>query len=163
MSDKQLSQAEVEAKLWKAVEHHKTGMLGLNGSSDHFQPMTAFVEPETNILWFFTSKDTDLAQAAAGSDAMFHFQSKEVYACIDGKITVDHDRGRIAKFWNPHVAAWYPAGKDDPSLTLLRFDAGEAAVWLVEGGLVKYLFEVAKANASKTIPDVGERRDLNLH
>ena len=42
-------------------------------------------------------------------------------------------------------------------------DPREAAVWITEGGLLKYAFEVAKANTSKSMPDVGERRDLNFH
>ncbi|HEX7948641.1 MAG TPA: pyridoxamine 5'-phosphate oxidase family protein [Phenylobacterium sp.] len=164
MSDKTHTAAEAEEKLWKAIDHHKTGMLGLTGSTQHFQPMTAFAEPETQTIWFFTPKDSDLVESAlGGADAMFHFQSREVYACMDGRLAVDTDRARIDKFWNAHVAAWYPQGKDDPSLTLLRFDPTEAAVWLVDGGLVKYLLEVAKAKASKTTPDVGERRDLNFH
>jgi general stress protein 26 len=165
MSDKTRSPAEVEAKLWKAIEHHRTGMLGLVGSHQHFQPMTGFAEPETGTIWFFVSRDNDLMEAAdgGGAEVMFTFQSREVYACISGRLRVDTDPGRIDRFWNASVAAWYPGGKDDPDLTLLRLDAGDAAVWLVEGGLVKYLLEVAKANASKTTPDVGERRDLNLH
>ncbi|WP_293903354.1 pyridoxamine 5'-phosphate oxidase family protein [Phenylobacterium sp.] len=163
MSDKTHSQADVAHKLWKAIEHHRTGMLGVSGDSHHFQPMTAFGEPETHRIWFFTSKDSDLAESAGGgAEAMFHFQSREVYACIDGRLSVDHDRARIDKYWNASVAAWYPGGKDDPNLTLLRLDSADAAVWLVDGGLVKYVLEVAKANASKTIPDVGERRDLNF-
>ncbi|WP_293677164.1 pyridoxamine 5'-phosphate oxidase family protein [uncultured Phenylobacterium sp.] len=164
MSDKTHTPAEVEAKLWKAIEHHKTGMLGVTGDSHHFQPMTAFAEPETQTIWFFTPRDGDLVEAAGvGAEAMFHFQSREVYACLDGRLSVDTDRSRVERFWNPSVAAWYPEGKDDPNLTLLRFDPSDAAVWLVEGGLVKYLFEVVKANASKSTPDVGERRDLNFH
>ena len=55
------------------------------------------------------------------------------------------------------------SGKTHTPAEVLRLDAGEATVWLVDGGLVKYLLEVAKANASKTAPDVGERRDLNFH
>jgi general stress protein 26 len=163
MSDK--TAAEVEDKLWKAIEHHRVGMLGLTGSRQHFQPMTAFAEPETGTLWFFVSYGNDLIEAArgGGAEVMFTFQTRELYACIGGRLRVDTDPGRIDRFWNPSVAAWHPGGKDDPDLTLLRLDAGEAAVWLVEGGLVKYLFEVAKANASNTAPDVGERRDLNLH
>ena len=164
MSDKTHTAAEVEEKLWKAIEHHKTGMLGLMGSDQHFQPMTAFAEPQTQTIWFFTPKDSDLVEAAgSGAEAMFHFQSREVYACFDGRLSLDTDRSRIERFWNPSVAAWYPEGKDDPNLALLRFEPSEAAVWLVEGGLVKYLLEVAKAHASNTTPDVGERRDLNFH
>jgi len=165
MSDKPMSQAEIEDKLWKSIEHHNTGMLGLTGDDHHYQPMTAFVEREDGRLWFFTKNDTDLAKSIGATTAAssFIYQSKDVHACIDGRITLDHDRERIERYWNVHVAAWYPEGKDDPTLTLLRMDVTEAAVWVSEGGLLKYAFEVAKANATKTTPDVGERRDLNFH
>lgn len=141
-------------------------MLGLLGDSHHFQPMTAFVERDGDTLWFFTRKDTDLAQAVAtnaGAGAVFTFTDRKLQACIDGRLSLTHDRDRIERFWNPHVAAWYPGGKDDPQLTLLRLDVSEAGVWITEGGLLKYAFEVAKANTSKHTPDVGERRDLNFH
>lgn len=159
-----LSNTEIQDRLWKAVEDHHTGMLGLTHDSHHFQPMTAFVEKDTNTLWFFTRKDTDLAQAveAGTTDAAFIFLDKKLQACIDGRITLSHDQARIDRYWNAHVAAWYPDGKDDPSLTLLRLDVSEAAVWITEGGLLKYAFEVAKANVGKSTPDVGERRDLNF-
>jgi len=163
MTDK-LSNRDVEDRLWKAIDDHHTGMLGLTHDTHHFQPMTAFVERETNTLWFFTKNDTDLARSVAlGADAAFIFLDRKLQACIDGRVTLEHDRGRIDRYWNAHVAAWYPEGKDDPSLTLLRLEVSEAAVWITEGGLLKYAFEVAKANTSKTTPDVGERRDLNFH
>ena len=161
-----LSNTEVCDRLWKAVDDEHTGMLGLTHDNHHFQPMTAFVEKDTNTLWFFTRDDTDLAQsvaANAGADAAFIFLDRKLQACIDGRITRSHDRERIDRYWNAHVAAWYPEGKDDPHLTLLRLDVSEAAVWVSEGGLLKYAFEVAKANASGSTPDVGERRDLNFH
>lgn len=162
----ELSNSEVRVRLWKAIDDDHTGMLGLTHDSHHFQPMTAFVEPDTDTLWFFTRKDTDLAQQVAGNgsaDAAFIFLDRKLQACVDGRLSLAHDRERIDRFWNAHVAAWYPEGKDDPALTLLRLDVTEAAVWITEGGLLKYAFEVAKANASKTTPDVGERRDLNFH
>jgi general stress protein 26 len=160
-----LTNTEVQDRLWDAIDDHHTGMLGLTHDSHHFQPMTAFVEKDTSTLWFFTKNDTDLAQAIASGigDAAFIFLDKKLQACVDGRVSLAHDKGRIDRYWNAHVAAWYPEGKDDPTLTLLRLDVSEAAVWITEGGLLKYAFEVAKANASKTTPDVGERRDLNFH
>jgi general stress protein 26 len=164
MADK-LSNEDVEDRLWKAIDDDHTGMLGLTHDNHHFQPMTAFVERETNTLWFFTKDDTDLAQAAgSGADAAFMFMDKKLQACVDGRLSLaPRDAERIDRYWNAHVAAWYPEGKDDPTLVLLRLDVTEAAVWITEGGLLKYAFEVAKANTSKTTPDVGERRDLNFH
>jgi general stress protein 26 len=162
----ELSNADVQDRLWKAIDDDHTGMLGLTHDTHHFQPMTAFVDRDTHALWFFTRKDTDLARSLAegsGADAAFIFLDRKLQACVDGRLTLAHDRERIERYWNAHVAAWYPDGKDDPALTLLRLDVSEAAVWITEGGLLKYAIEVAKANVGKSTPDVGERRDLNFH
>jgi general stress protein 26 len=35
----------------------------------------------------------------------------------------------IDRLWNRYVAAWFEGGKDDPQLTLLRFDAERAEIW----------------------------------
>jgi general stress protein 26 len=159
--------ADLQEQLWSAVEKHQIGMLGVLGDSHHFQPMTAFVERDTNEIWFFTYKDTDLAQSAAeqidGGRAAFIFYSRELQACVDGRLSVQHDPERMEKYWNAHVAAWYPEGKDDPRLTLLRLDCTEAAVWLSEAGPVRYAWEILKANVSHSTPDVGERANINLH
>lgn len=163
--DERMSTSEVREKLWKAIEDHRTGMLGLTDARQHFQPMTAFVEPEAGAIWFFASRGNDLMEAAGtgNADVMFTFQSKDLYACLEGRLTLDTDRERIDRFWNPSVAAWYPDGKDDPDLVMFRMDLSDAAVWVVKGGLIRYMLEVAKANASKTTPDVGERQDVNFH
>jgi general stress protein 26 len=158
--------AEMEQRLWKEIDKGRYGMLGVVGSpTQHFQPMTAFAEPETGEIWFFTRKDTDLARSVMdGADAMFVVQSKdqELQACIGGRLEQRQDRDRIEKYWNAVVAAWYPNGKDDPQLTMLRLDARDAQVWLSEAGPVKFAWEIAKANATHTQPDIGGRANLDL-
>ena len=161
--------AAVQTRLWDEIEKRRTGMLGLMADGQHFQPMTAFREEETGTIWFFTRDDTDLARDVAspgGQSAMFHYGSKDqhVWACVAGQLSVQgQDREIIDRYWNPVLAAWYPDGKDDPHLTVLRFDAEEARVWVQKGGLMRFAFEIAKANATGTRPDLGERRDLNFH
>lgn len=166
MGDTTLTAAEAEAEFWKHLKSSNTGMLGLDQPGYHSQPMTAFREEETGTLWFFTRDDTDLARDAAvgGQSAMFTYGSKdqEVWACIHGELSVSHDRERIDRYWNPVVAAWYPQGKDDPHLTLLRFEADDGRVWVSKSGPVRFLFEVAKANLTKTLPDTGGVADVNL-
>ena len=156
--------AAVEARLWKAIEDARTGMLGLMRDGQHFQPMTAFVERDTDQIWFFTYSDTDLAQAAAGEggQAMFVFQGKDLQACIGGQLSVQQDPARMERYWNPIVAAWYPEGKDDPRLTLLCLDCRNAQVWVTEAGPVRFAYEIAKANASKSRPDLGDRTNLSF-
>lgn len=153
----------VERRLWDEIERHQIGMLGVVGSGTP-QPMTAFVEQEREEIWFFTRSDTDLArQAGEGRAAMFVFQQKEVQACISGELSVQHDPARIAKYWNAVVAAWYPQGKDDPRLTMMRLECMDAEVWISQVGPVRFAWEIAKANATKHQPHVGGKANLHFH
>ena len=131
--------AEIEAKFWKALADDRTTMLSLTGvEQGHSQPMTAQIlhDPsERGPIWFFTSSDTDLFREIASSHrAALHFSSKDhdVFAAVEGELTVDDNRSTIDRLWSPFVAAWFEGGKEDPKLRLMRFDADRAQVWLNE-------------------------------
>ena len=160
--------AAVEKRLWSEIEKAHLGMIGIvDGPPQHFQPMTAFVAEEDGEVWFFTRAETDLARDASHGprQAMFTIQAKdrEFQACVAGELTVEMDREKIDRWWNPMVAAWYPQGKDDPDLRLLRLKCHDARVWISEGGPIKYAWEVAKANATHRTPDMGGRTDVTLN
>jgi len=163
----ELTAAEAEKEFWKHLKNSNTGMLGLDQPGYHNQPMTGFREEETGTIWFFTRDDTDFARdvAVGGQTGMFTYQSKdqEVYACIHGDLSIDQNRERIDRYWNPVLAAWYPEGKDDPHLTLIRFDGDDGRVWVSKKGPVGFMFEIAKANLTKTLPDAGGVADVNLN
>ena len=133
-------EADIEAKFWKALKGDRVAMLGLVGVEEgHGQPMSAQLLEEHQEhggpIWFFTSKDTDLARALGESHrANLHFASKghELFAAVHGTLAPFNDRPPIDRLWNKFVAAWFPGGKDDPKLQLLRFDADRAQVWLNE-------------------------------
>lgn len=167
MADKVLTPAEAEKEFWDHLKSSNTGMLGIDQPGYHAQPMTAFRDEETGTIWFFTLDSTDLARDAAipGQQAMFTYGSKdqEVWACIHGGLSVSRDREKIDRYWNPVVAAWYPDGKDDPRLTLLRFDADDGQVWVSKAGPIRFGLEIAKANLTKTRPDVGGTAKVELN
>ena len=156
--------AEVEKRLWAELEQGRFGMLGAQPKAGgHFNPMTAYAEPESNTIWFYTSKDTDLAQAAqGGAEAMFIVMAKDqdFQACIAGELKTTQDRLHRDKYWSPMVAAWFPEGKDDPNLTLLSFTCRDADVWISDAGALKFGWEVAKANLTKATPDIGGQAHL---
>lgn len=165
MPDDTLTPAEAETEFWEHLKKSNTGMLGLDRPGNHNQPMTGFGHPETGTIWFFSRNDTDLARdVTTAQDAMFTYQSKdqEVFACIHGKLVIDNDRSIIDEHWNPVVAAWYPEGKDDPHLALLRFDGDDGRIWVSKKGPVGFFYEITKANLTKTTPDAGGVTDVNL-
>ncbi len=46
---------------------------------------------------------------------------------------------------------------------MLRLDAADAQLWITEAGPLKFMWEIVKANATKSTPDLGERTDISLH
>src|SRR3954452_294247 len=121
------NEAELKEKLWKALRKDMTLMLGLAGVDEgHSHPMTAQFDDELpdGPIWFFAAKDTDLVRELGDSHrGIAHFAAKghDLFASMHGELSVDNDRTRIDRLWNRFVAAWYPGGKEDPNLQLLRF------------------------------------------
>ena len=126
--------AEIEEKFWDALKSDMTMMLGVVADGKcHPRPMTAQIEEDTKPIWFFTSKETEIvSEAARGGNAIATFTSddNDLFATVHGRLSVDKDRATIERLWNPYVAAWFEKGKDDPKLTLLRFDPDNAEIWL---------------------------------
>lgn len=138
---------DLESKFWKALESDKTVMLGIDGAEDgHTRPMTAQVTEHRAPIWFFATRDDALVQkVGVASRAVATFASKghEIFATLQGPLTIDTSRGSVDRLWNRSVAAWYPLGKEDPTLVLLKFDAERAEIWRHESSVfagVRLLF-----------------------
>jgi len=133
--------AELESRFWKAIKSDMTVMLGLTGvDEDHSQPMTAQLMEgkEHGPIWFFAAKDTNLVREMGGQHRAFlSFAAKhhDLFAWAHGELIVDNDRATLDKLWNRFVAAWYPGGKDDPNLQLIRFEPERGQVWLNDNHL----------------------------
>jgi general stress protein 26 len=166
MADKDLSPEELRERLWKELDEARIVMLGLvGGEPHHMQPMAAFGDRTGDAIWFFTKKDTDLVQqTGSGHDAMVCIMAKdqEFQACIHGVLHQDIDRAKLEQFWSPYVSAWYPDGKDDPELTMVRLDPKDARVWVSKRGPIAYPLQIAKANATHTEPDISGKADVRL-
>ncbi|MBV8681492.1 MAG: pyridoxamine 5'-phosphate oxidase family protein [Caulobacteraceae bacterium] len=158
--------AAVEHKLWIEIGDTGFGMLAtVGGAQRHFQPMTAFCEPESGQIWFYTHDNSELAVAAqGGAEAMFVFVSRdrELQASIRGELRTTHDQLHRDKFWSSTVAAWYRKGKDDPDLTMLCLDCKDTMVWITEAGGAKVAWEIARANLTGSQPEIGGKATLNL-
>jgi len=156
---------DAESQLWSEIKHGRIGMLALADEPRRFQPMTAFAEPDDRTIWFFTRTDTDLARSVSGGEeAVFVVQSKDqdLQACLVGEIDLLRDEGRIDRYWNAMVAAWFPDGRDDHRLVLLRLRIVGAEVWRSTTGPVRMAWEIVKANAGHHQPEIGEQVTLDL-
>ena len=124
-------QEKLEKRFWEELEDSPFVMLGLQGVDESFtRPMTAQIDE--GQIYFFASRSEDLVKGLGRTNraiATFASKGHDLFASINGTLTVDNDRSVIDRLWNPIIASWYRDGKDDPDLALIRFDTKKADVW----------------------------------
>jgi general stress protein 26 len=151
--------------LYDLVKDIKTGMLiTRSGGTLHARPMSvADLRPDADA-YFATSLDSPkVAEIEADPFAMITFQDGSQYAVIAGKARIVRDRALIDKLWSEAWRVWFPGGKDDPSLCLIKLEAQEGEYWDNSGprGL-KYLFEGVKAVLQGTRPATDETQHAKV-
>ena len=151
---------DIKQQFWKALADSPYLMVGATGEREHHIPMNAQLDKDANgAFWFFTATDNRLA---AGGPAMAQFAAKDhdLFACISGTLVHENNRAVLDKLWNNSIAAWYPGGKDDPKLVLLRFDLDDAEIWTADPG-IKGMFKLATGMAMKD-GELGEHATVTL-
>lgn len=127
---------ELREKFWQAFASSPYVMLQLDSDPDSAAPMTAQLDPKANhAIWFFTTRDNRFA-AKGPATATFAGKGHDLFARFHGVLSEETSRERLDKQWSNFVEAWFPGGKDDPNLLMLRMDLGEASIWAGEVGLI---------------------------
>jgi len=153
-----------EKKLRELLEEFGVGMLvTLADGNFRGRPMAlAEVEPD-GTLWFATGrKSGKVDEIARDSRVAVTMQSGMKYVSLSGKASLVDDRARVARLWKAEWKVWFPNGKDDPDLVLLRVDGSAGEYWDNSGASgMMYLVAAGKALLSGTRPDIGD--DPKVH
>jgi general stress protein 26 len=159
------AEEQPEKQLWEQLDKVRAGMLGIEGSHSHMQPMAHMADKDDAArLWFFTSRSGDLYREM-GSGAHAHFcvvgKHQDYHACLMGDLTENRDRGKLETYWNDAVAAWW-SSKDDPDIALLEFHLLDAAIWASTRNPVRFAWEIQAAKNSEREPDLGARAHVDF-
>lgn len=143
MADANTDPTKLKHDLWQKMADSPFVMVGPADGSSHSEPLTAQLDKDqVDTLFFFVGKDNRLA---GGGRVMAQYVSKahDFFACMDGQARIDNDPALIDKLWNKQAEAWFPGGREDPNLALLRVDIDSAELWENDvslSGRVKMLF-----------------------
>jgi general stress protein 26 len=145
-------------KLKELLEDFDTAMLVTRTASNKLRsrPMAlADIEPG-GCMWFITERNSGkLDEIARNHDVNVAMQSKFKFVSISGTATPVEDRAKVAELWNEAWRVWFPGGKDDPTLILLKVQGETGEYWDNSGASgIKYLIEAGKAYLSGTKPSV---------
>lgn len=157
---------EAEQKVWQLIETIGTGMMTtLDEGVLRARPMHGQVEPEQGRIWFFTRADAAKAEEIGASQQVnvaYADPSHERYVSISGPAALVRDRAKIEALWNPFVEAWFPNGKSDPNVALIELMPEQAEYWDSPASKVVQLWQLAKARATSSTPDLGQNEKVDL-
>lgn len=166
MADTDRTKTDATGQLYDEMDGVKAGMLGIEGSGQHMQPMAHYTDRDAGVLWFITASDTDLVRALNGPQKA-HFcvvgKGQDFYACLSGPLSVSHDEAKLDELWNAVAAAWFEGGRENAKVTLLRMDLAEASVWSTTSSTIAFALEIARSNMNDAhTPDVGEHKIIDF-
>jgi general stress protein 26 len=154
-------------KLNRLVDGIRIAML-VTADADgslHSRPMATQEIDEEGSVWFLTSASSHKIDEVRGHDRVnlaYANADDHRYVSLSGRATLVRDRARIDELWSPAHKTWFPKGKDDPDLAVLRVAVDKAEYWDTPGGTMVVLFEYARTMLTGKPFDAGHHETLDL-
>lgn len=144
-----MSENDTQKHLYELLKDFSTAMLVSRDGDGHLhaRPMAvADLRPDADAYFATSVESPKVAEIQNIPDVMISFQGKSQFATVTGVASIVRDRALIEKLWSEAWRVWFPGGKTDPNLVLIKVDAREGEYWDNSGlsGL-RYAFEGLKA------------------
>jgi len=132
----------------------------------HSRPMSSNgdIDPDGS-LWFFTSASSHKVDEIAKLPRVsvsFADPDNQRYVSISGTAQLVRDRKKIDELWRPEFKMWFPNGKDDPDVALLRVSTEQAEYWDSPASTIGYVLNFVSSLVSGKEPDLGENRKVQF-
>ena len=129
-------------KLRKIMRDIRIAMLttaARDGSLRSRPMMTSEVEFDGN-LWFIARTSSGLAEEIGTNphvNVTYANPDDDRYVSLSGTASFVRDAAKLRELWSGKHKAWFPDGRKDPDLALLRIDVQSAEYWDADGGGVE--------------------------
>jgi general stress protein 26 len=158
---------DAREKFWDLIEDHHACMLVTHGPGGalHARPMHAIVERDKREILFFTALAAGKAheiETSAEVCLTFVSHKKNDFIAVQGTAELTQDRALIDKYWNTMVKAWFPDGKDDPNVGLIRVHVRGGEYWDSGSSDIANMLRMMTAAASGKRPDMGENEKVRF-
>jgi general stress protein 26 len=151
--------------LYEVVNDFEVAMLVTHTANGiHARPMAVASMDEGMGAFLVTHiHSLKVEEISANPQALLTFQGARKFASVHGELTVLSDRPLVEKMWKEAWKVWFPIGKSDPNIALLKFTAHEGEYWDNAGmqGL-KYVFDAARAYVAGEVPKADDAQHAKV-
>ncbi len=161
------SRTECIAHLRELIEDVEVAMLTTRSAHGHLlsRPLQTQATEFDGDIWFMTSRRSEkVAEMKANPDVNVAYgsSSKNTYVSVSGRAVIRRDKARIDRMWSPAHSVFFPKGKDDPDITLVRVEVRSAEYWDGPGSLVGKALSFALSAVTGEPGDMGENATMVL-
>jgi general stress protein 26 len=154
------------AKLGELIDGIEIAMLTTHADDGSLvsRPLQTLQFDGGGELVFFTSiASSKIDELTQNPDVNLAYAnpSKQVYVSVRGRARIDRDRVTIDELWSPMQKVFFPQGKDDPDLVVLRVRVRDAAYWESAGNFILRALDFAHGMLSKEPRDLGKHGTLS--
>ena len=154
-------------KFWDMIEDHHACMLVTHGPGGmlHARPMHAIPDRDKREILFFTALAAGKArEIETSSEVCLTFMShkKNDFVAVQGAAELTQDRALIDQHWNTMVKAWFPEGKEDPNVGLIRVHVKGGEYWDSSSSDIANMLRMLGGAASGKRPDMGENETVRF-
>lgn len=154
------------AKLNSLIKDVRIAMLTtIDNGVLRSRPMDTQQTDTDGELWFMTSGGSHKMEEIKSDNRVnlaYSDPSSNTYVSVSGTATLVTDRAKIEELWQPIHKAWFPKGKDDPNLCLLKVSIEQAEYWDASSSTLVQLVGFVKAIATGTSAEYGDHGKVNL-
>ena len=132
----------------------------------HSRPMYNQEADEHGDFWFFTKLHSPKVEEISKDNQInlsFADPSSQTYVSISGKAEVSRDKSKINEKWSEGLRTWFPGGKDDPEVALIRVHPQEGEYWDSPSSTLIHLYGYVKATVTGEPPtELTDQKKVNL-
>jgi general stress protein 26 len=126
-------------KLRKVIKGSPVGMLTTvaNDGSLRSRPMATLKAPFDGYLWFFIRTGAPISGEIRENQRVnlsYAVPGEDRFVSVSGTASVSRDPVRVKELWSRGMKEWFPQGKKDPELAILRVRVEHAECWDPQSG-----------------------------
>lgn len=154
-----LSQEEAINKFQELVKHESTCLFTTKLTEIPLttRPMGVQKVSDDGNFWFLSSSESDKnKEILIDPRVQLFFINKSDYEFLSvfGRASITRDREKIDELWNDIARAWFPEGKEDPRVTVIKVAPEEGFYWDTKSGKIVSLIKIlASAVTGKTLEE----------
>lgn len=160
------TETEAVDRIWEMMGDIRICMLVTReGETLRARPMDAHPSREEGCVWFLSDrrghKDDELHRDPQAALTFTH-PGRNDYLSVSGQAEVSDDHAKIDELWSDMNKAFWPEGKTDPNICVVRFLPERAEYWDGPSTSIGVLIKMMAARLTGSPTNLGDNRKVPL-